>query len=508
MKKNCQQLLFFVSLCLFAFTAKAQNSNIDEKKLIECVEGFYSELQKAVRSSASVSDFEEGLKKSLHYYIGEKNDLDIVDMPSDIIIITGKKYTKPPLKSYISVLNEMRESSDFDLAFDVLGTKLGTSNRLSVLVSKVIVYKGRRFDYIDWVLVKHIDGDIGDNNYTIEKIIGTSTVRILGNGGVPITSATVSSKTSVDLLFKLPNNSGETVVGMENTTRTLTITDPNYSDTVVIAIKRYETRVVQLNEKAIFRLFVPFAFPLGKLGKGSENWTGGGNAWENNPFDLTYFFDDNKTLSKAARSIGFAIGAKAIIPLKRSTMAIMTKAEYLLMLSNNGKMVLQQDFPAEILYYQYVPSSGVNIMKIMEINMNVVYPRLNTVDVMIGINKKFRNVIGSSNLELEGAVGAAWHWASDFSGKSIRTDEFNFDAKYGIFTKIPSLAFETGVYLTLGNHLTLGLNYAYLGGFDVKGHASWSSTIIPPNDANINNVDFNFGHVNVHYLGLVVSYSL
>ena len=261
-------------------------------------------------------------------------------------------------------------------------------------------------------------------------------------------------------------------------------------------------------EKTEFRLYVPFAFPIGNFSKGADNWIDGGNAWSNYPFDLTYFFENNKSLSKAARNLGFGIGAKTIIPIKKSSMSIMVQAEYLLTLPNNGNLGAGQTMPAEVFYYQYNPTSGLNNIKVLTTEMNVTFPRLNTMDLMLGINKKFRNIIGSSHLEVEGAVGAAWHWSSDFKGQSITSGEYNFVANYDIFSKIPSLAFEVGVAMTLSSHLSLGLNYVYLGGFDVKGHASWNSTIIPTNDANINNVDFNFGHVTVHYLGLVLSYSV
>lgn len=344
-------------------------------------------------------------------------------------------------------------------------------------------------------------------------------ITVYGKDGKPLEGAKLANRETGK--SERTNSDGVGTIRFERKglTANITVSHFRYSDTKNIVVRDSDNQKVTLSnyipptppnqqkEENKFRLFVPFAIPMGNLGNGSDNWITSGNAWSNSPFNLAYFFEDNKALSKAARNMGFGIGAKAIIPLKKSTTAIIVQAEYLLMLSNSGKLSSSQSVPADVYYYQYNPSSGLNNVKVLETNINFTFPRLNTTDVMLGVNKKFRNIIGSSHLEVEGAAGAAWHWCSDFTGQSTTSGEYNFDANYDIFSRKPSPAFEVGVTLTLGSHLSLGLNYVYLGGFDVKGHASWNSTVIPPNDANINNVDFNFGHVTVHYLGLVLNYS-
>lgn len=505
---NIRTMMAF-TLCMAAVTAKTQTVTTAR----ECVEGFYSLLQQVV----SIDDAPDSITEIIRdgHYV---NNFGIY-MPADLIrTFFGKNDDHTTLDDYFIKIDKLNDNDSFcEMSFIILN-HIHVSNYLDYfIVSKTILYNGKYYDFVDWVHVKHLELDVGNNIFRIEKINETATVHIVGSNGDPLASAIVGSKESESLLAKLPNSRGDYIIGMDSPSRDLKISDPYYSDTVYTTIKRGENINVQLKqknaffdqpEKARFRLYIPFAFPLGKLGKGSDNWIESGNAWSNYPFDLTYFFEDNSALKKAARNLGFGLGAKAIIPLKKSTTAIMVQAEYLLMLPNNGNIGAGQTMPAEVFYYQYNPTSGLNNIKILTTEMNMTFPRLNTMDVMLGVNKKFRNIIGSSHLEIEGAMGAAWHWSSDFKGQSITSGEYSFVADYDIFSKRPSLAFEVGVAMTLGRHLSLGLNYVNLGGFDVNGHASCNSTIIPANDANINDVDFHFGHVTVHYLGLVLSYSV
>lgn len=513
-----KRFFLFLIMCMAVGTVKTQSLPDDEIKARKCVKGFYARLQQGVRNRESLYVIEDDMGK----YVRESNNTyNDIDMPSDLSNIDSekfKKYKSTRLSNYIVQLCKMSESDgNCDFSYNVLSSIHGTQNAVYVLVLKTILYKGTTYEFIDWVQVKHLEGDIDDNNFSITKITETASILIVGNEGEPLTSAMVDSRRSKDLIAKLPNSCGEYIIGMDDSTRTLTISDPYYLDIVDTTIKRGETINVQLkNKKAFldqyeknkFRLYIPVAYPLGNLGKGSDSWMDGGNAWSNYPFNLAYFFEDNRALTKAAMSMGFGLGAKTIIPLKKSTTAIMVQAEYLLLLSNSGKISSGQAVPAEVFYYQYNPSSGLNNIKVLTTEMNMTFPRLNTMDVMLGVNKKFRNIIGSSHLEVEGAAGAAWHWSSDFKGQSTTSGEYNFVANYDIFSGTPSLAFEVGVAMTLGSHLSIGLNYVNLGGFDVKGHASWNSTVIPTNDANINNVDFPFGHVTVHYLSLILSYSV
>ncbi len=520
-----KRLFLFLIMCMAVGTVKTQPFSDGEIKARKYVKGFYARLQQGVRNGEDFITIEADMSK----YVGlssikdDKTPYNNIDMPSDLSNIDPVKFkyndTGTRLSNYIGRLCTMRLSDgNCVFSYNVLSSIHRTQNYVYVLVSKTILYKGTTYEFIDWVHVKHREGpDIDDNNTSITKITETASILIVGNDGEPLTSAMVDSRRSKDLIAKLPNSCGVYIIGMDDSSRTITISDPYYSDIVDTTIKRGETIKIQLKnkkafldqyEKAKFRLYIPFAYPLGDFGKGSDNWMEGGNAWSNYPFDLAYFFEDNRVLTKAAMSMGFGLGTKAIIPLKKSTTAIMVQAEYLLLLSNSGKISSGQAMPAEVFYYQYNPSSGLNNVKVLETNMNFSFPRLNTMDVMLGVNKKFRNIIGSSHLELEGAIGAAWHWSSDFKGQSTTSGEYNFVANYDIFSGTPSLAFEVGVAMTIGSHLSLGLNYVYLGGFDVKGHANWNSTVVQNSDANVNNVDFDFGHVTVHYLGLVLSYSV
>lgn len=505
---NIRTMMAF-TLCMAAVTAKTQTVTTAR----ECVEGFYSLLQQVV-SIDDAPDSTTEIIRDEHYVYNFG-----IYMPADLIrTFFGKNDDHTTLDDYFIKIDKLNDNDSFcEMSFIIL-KHIHVSNYLDYfIVSKTILYNGKYYDFVDWVHVKHLELDVGNNIFRIEKINETATVHIVGSNGDPLASAIVVSKESESLLAKLPNSRGDYIIGMDSPSRDLKIYDPYYSDTVYTTIKRGENINVQLKqknasfdqpEKAKFRLYIPFAYPMGNFGKGSDNWMEGGNAWSNYPFDLAYFFEDNRTLTKAAMSMGFGIGTKAIIPLKKSTTAIMVQTEYLLLFSNSGNISSGQAVPKEVFYYQYNPSSGLNNVKVLETNMNFTFPRLNTMDVMLGVNKKFRNIIGSSHLELEGAMGAAWHWSSDFKGQSTTTGEYNFVATYDIFSGTPSLAFEVGVAMTLGSHLSLGLNYVYLGGFDVKGHANWNSTVVQNSDANINNVDFHFGHVTVHYLSLILSYSV
>lgn len=500
-----KRLLAFLSMCVAAITANTQTVTPAR----ECVEGFYSRLQQGLKNAADPNaensiTIIDGVKK----YV-EKGE---IFFPDDLAGFVGgrKKYRHNNLSDYIDRLAIMfMEDSNCEMSFKIL-TEFGENSYLDYFfVLKTFRYNGKYFEFIDWVHVNHREHDVAED-YKILKIAETATIHIVGYDGKPLTSVGIHSAESGNIHVKeSPNNRGDFIIGIVDTASKIIITATDYSDTIFYTIRRGERYTIQLKqyEKVRFHLFVPVVFPVGNFGKGFDNWINGGNAWSNYPFDLAYFFEDNKSLSKAAMGMGFGLGAKAIIPIKKSTTSMIVQTEYLLTPSSNGKMLSHQTTPAEVLYYQYNPSSGMNNIKVLEVDMNVSFPRLNTIDVMLGVNKKFRNFIGSSHLELEGAVGTAWHWSSDLSGNSTIPGDFSFITSYEIFSKAPSFAFEAGLTLALGEHLSLGLNYVNLGGFDVKGHASWNSTIIPSSDANNNNVDFHFGRVTVHYMSLVLGCS-